>query len=502
MPGLVEPRMVSDRQVRLLRKKRMEEKTMEAAASAAGMSEKTARKWRRGLLPSETKEPRTWRTRPDPFVAVWTTEIEPLLVADKEGGLEAKTIFAELSRKKPGVFERGQLRTLQRRVREWRAERGPNKEVYFPQEHLPGRMASMDFTHVTELGVTIAGALFVHMFFELVLAYSGWRFVELAFGETFEALVKGLQGALWALGGVPERVRQDNLSAATHELAKTGGRGLTRRFADVVAHYGFHPSRIQSGESHENGVVEKAHHLLKSALEQALLLRGSRDFPSVDVYMAFVGRVVDETFHQGREARVVEERAALKPLPSSRVPEFTKVLVQVRKWSTIPVAGHIYSVPSRLIGHEIEARVYADIVEVRYANKTVETMPRLRGESAHRIDYRHVIWSLVRKPGAFAAYRYREDLFPSLVFRRAYDSLRARRGDRADVEYVRVLHLAASTSEHAVEQALSALLDRDESFDYAAVKALAHPAEPTVPEIHIGVPDLRHYDALLAGGAS
>jgi hypothetical protein len=221
--------MVSDTQVRLLRKKRMENKTLEAAASAAGMSERTARVWQRGPLPSATKEPRAWRTRPDPFGEVWATEIEPLLMADKEGKFEAKTLFAELCRKRPGVFEHGQLRTLQRRVREWRAERGPEKEVYFPQEHLPGRMASMDFTHATELGVTIAGAVFVHLFFELVLAYSGWRFVDLAFGETFEALVKGLQGALWALGGVPERVRQDNLSAATHELAKTGADATVRR---------------------------------------------------------------------------------------------------------------------------------------------------------------------------------------------------------------------------------------------------------------------------------
>ena len=495
--------MVSDRQVRLLRKKRMENKTMEAAASAAAMSERTARTWQHGPLPSETKEPRTWRTRPDPFVEVWETEIEPLLVADKEGKLEAKTIFAELCRKRAGMFEPGQLRTLQRHVREWRAEHGPDKEVYFPQEHLPGRMASMDFTHATELGVTIAGVLFVHLFFQLVLAYSGFRFVDLAFGETFEALVKGLQGGLWALGGVPDKVRQDNLSAATHELAKTGGRALTRRFAEVVEHYGFQSSRIRPGESHENGVVEKAHHLLKSALLQALLLRGHRDFPSVEAYMAFVGRVVEERFHQGREALLVEERAALKPLPSSRVPEYTRVVVEVRRWSTIPVSGHIYSVPSRLIGHEVEARVYADVVEVHYANKTVETMPRLRGESAHRIDYRHVIWSLVRKPGAFAAYRYREDLFPSLVFRQAYDALRARRGDRADVEYVRVLHLAASTGERAVEQALSALLEIGDAFDYAAVKALAQPAEPSVPQLHIGVPDLRHYDALLlAGGES
>jgi transposase len=492
--------MVSDRQVRLLRKKRMEKTTLEAAAAAAGMSERTARKWQRGPLPSETKEPRTWRTRPDPFEEVWETDVLPLLVADTLGELEAKTIFDELRRTKPGVFEPGQLRTLQRRVREWRAEHGPDKEVYFPQEHRPGRMASMDFTHATELGVTIAGVLFVHLFFELVLAFSGWRFVQLAFGETFEALLKGLQDGLWALGGVPEKVRQDNLSAATHELAKTGGRALTRRFADVVAHYGFQASRIRAGESHENGVVEKAHDLLKSALKQALLLRGSRDFPSVEAYLAFVQRVVDEKFLKGREALFAEERAALRPLPSSRVPEYTRVLVGVRKWSTIPVAGHIYSVPSRLIGHEVEARVYADVVEVRYAGKTVETMPRLRGEAGHRVDYRHVIWSLVKKPGAFAAYRYREDLFPSLTFRRAYDALRASRGDRADVEYVRVLHLAASTSERAVEGALTALLDRAEPFDYAAVKALAQPAEPSVPVIHIGAPDLGHYDALLAAG--
>ncbi|MCX5744401.1 MAG: hypothetical protein NT062_18075 [Proteobacteria bacterium] len=151
----------------------MENKTLEAAASAAGMSERTARVWQRGPLPSATKEPRAWRTRPDPFIEVWTTEIEPLLVADKEGKFEAKTLFAELCRKRPGVFEHGQLRTLQRRVREWRAERGPEKEVYFPQEHLPGRMASMDFTHATELGVTIAGVVFVHLLFEFVLAYSG-----------------------------------------------------------------------------------------------------------------------------------------------------------------------------------------------------------------------------------------------------------------------------------------------------------------------------------------
>ena len=489
--------MVSDRQVRLLRKKRMEGKTLEAAASAAGMSERTARKWQRGPLPSATKKRRTWRTRPDPFTAVWSSEIEPLLVADKEVKLEAKTILKELCKRRPGEFEAGQLRTLQRRVRQWRAHHGPAKEVYFPQEHRPGRMASIDFTHGKELGVTIAGLPFVHMFFQFVLAYSGWRYIQLAYAETFEALLSGLQGALWTLHGAPEVVRMDNLSAATHELARTGGRALTRRFEGVMAHYGMRASRINPGESHENGVVERAHGLLKSALEQALLLRVSRDFASIEEYLAFARKLVDEIFHEGKRALIAEEWPTLRPLPESRLPEFTRVPVQVRKWSTIHVAGHIYSVPSRLIGYQVEARVYADVVEVRVGNKLVETMPRVRGVKNHRIDYHHVIWSLVRKPGAFAAYRFREDLFPTLVFRRAYDALRRRRGDRADVEYVRILHLAASTGERVVEHALETLLAEDEPFDYAAVKARALPEQPAIPELSLGEPDLRHYDALL-----
>lgn len=492
--------MVSDRQVRLLRKKRMQGMTLQAAAAAAGMSERTARAWQQGPLPSEAKKPRAWRTRQDPFESVWATEIEPLLVADTEGKLEAKTIFEELCRQRPGEFEPGQVRTLQRRVRDWRAQHGPAKEVMFPQEHVPGKMASIDFTHATELGVTIAGAVFAHLFFQFVLAFSGWRFVQIAYGETFEALVSGLQNALWALGGVPERLRLDNLSAATHELARSGGRVLSARFADVLGHYGLRASRIQPGESHENGVAEKAHDLLKGALAQALLLRGSRDFASVEAYAAFVARIVEEKFHRGREARIAEERVRLLPLPLRRVPDFTRVLVQVRKWSTIHVAKRIYSVPSRLIGHEVEARIHADVVEIRHAGKVVETVPRLRGEHTHRIDYRHVIWSLVRKPGAFAAYRFREDLFPSLVFRQAYDALRARRGDRADVEYVRILHLAASTQERTVERALDQALERGEPFDYAAIKAMAKPEEPAVPEVRIGAPDLSHYDLLLAAG--
>lgn len=495
--------MVTDEQVRLLRGKRMDEKTQEAAAAAAGMSVRTARKWESGAMPSETKTPRSWRTRADPFAKVWDLEVVPLLERDDKGVLEAKTLMEVLMKNHPAEFEAGQARTLQRRMRDWKALHGPEREVFFPQEHVAGREAAVDFTHGTELGVTVQGQLLVHLLFELVLSFSSWTWVQLAFAETFEALVAGVQGAFWELGGVTTVLRSDNLSAATHELKRTGGRSLTRRFRAVLDHYDLRSTRIQPGESHENGVVEQRHYRTKRAVAQALVLRGSKEFESTQAYEAFVRQVVDARNQKISPERWGLERSALRPLPSARVPEYTAYEAMVRKWSTIRVSGRAYSVPSRLIGHQVEARQYPDVIEVRYAGKLVETMPRLRGESEARIDYRHVIWSLVKKPGAFARYRYREELFPSLTFRRAYDALCETRGDRADVEYVRILHLAASTFEADVELALATMLEARAPFDYAAVRALASPAKPAVPVVMIPSPDLAAYDKLLqAGGAA
>jgi hypothetical protein len=422
--------VVTDAQVRRLRQKRMEGKTQAAAAAAAGMSVRTARVWEAGRLPSEMQKPRSWRTRTDPFAEVWASEIEPLLVRDSEGVLESKFLFEELMRRHPGRFAPGQVRTLQRRVREWRALQGPPREVFFPQVHPLGREAQIDFTHAAELGIMIATEPLDHLLFEFVLCASGWRFAQLTFGETFEALVDGLQGALWALGGVPEIVRSDNLSAATHELKHSGGRALTQRFSAVLAHYGLRSTRIHPGASHENGVVEQAHERLKSVLAQALVVRGSREFSSLSAYQSFVDTVVAR-LNERRAERFTEERPHLKPLPPARLPSYTVTRAVVRRWSTIRVAGRTYSVPSRLMGHAVEVRLHADRVEVLFAGRRIEVMPRLRGEGGHRIDYRHVIWSLVRKPGAFARYRYREELFPSETFRRAYDALRAFRGERA-----------------------------------------------------------------------
>jgi hypothetical protein len=493
--------MVSDAQVRLLRQKRMDGKTQETAAAIAGMSLRTAREWDRGPLPSTTKRARDWRTRPDPFAAIWPLEIEPLLQADRQGVLEAKLVLAELCTRHPNQFHAGQERTLQRRFRDWRALHGPEPEVFFEQVAVPGREAAIDFTHASDLAVTIAGEPFPHLLFEFVLSYSGWTWVAVALGETFEALTAGVQGALWALGGVPAVLRSDNLSAATHELKRSSGRDLTTRFRAVLEHYGLRSSRITPGRAHENGVAEQAHRRLKALVAQALVFRGHTDFATVLDYETFVRAVVDRWRNAPLGDRLIADRAALHALPTAAIPSYTIYLAVVRRWSTIRVAHRTYSVPARLIGHTVEARVHADLVEVRYRGQVVQTMPRLRGEDEHRVDYRHVIGWLVRKPGAFARYRYREDLFPSVTFRRAYDALQTTHGERADVEYLRILQLAALQGEAQVTAALGDVMPGGR-FDYGAVQTRVAPPTPTIPTIHIPAPDLGVYDALLLGATA
>ena len=493
--------MITDQQVKLLRQKMKQGLTQQAAAAAAGMSERSARKYQRGPLPSQRKEPRSWRTRQDPFEEVFEEHIEPLLVADEERQLRAPTVLKLLHERCPGRFDSSHLRTLQRRIRTWRAQQGPDREVYFPQQHPPGREAAIDFTHCNDLNVTIQGERFDHMFFAFRLAFSAWIWLQLAFSETFEALISGVQGALWGLGGAPEVVHHDNLSAATHELRPTKGRKLNARFKDFLDHYGMRSVRINPGKSNENGGVEKGHDLVKSCLRQELVIRGSADFESREAYETWAREVIELRLNSQATDRLAEERKALRSLPAVRLPEYTKHEAKVRKWSTIHIARRNYSLPSRLIGHRIKARQYADHIEFYFEGQLVESVPRLRGEQTARIDYRHIIWSLVRKPGAFARYKWREELFPTLTFRLTYDALHKWRGERADIEYVRILHLAASTMQSQVETALEMLLEEGERFDYAAVKALIQPDDVDVPRVSIPAPDLAQYDRLLQGGA-
>lgn len=494
--------MVTDEQVRLLRRLRMDGKSQEQAAARAAMSVRSAREWERpGPLPSQSRSERTWRTRPDPFEHVWDRKVVPLLQGDERGKLQAKTVLELLAAEFPGDFDDGQLRTLQRRMRDWRALHGGDKEVFFEQDHRPGHEASVDFSHCDELGVTIAGEPLRHLLFQFRLAFSGWMWVMLAFGETFEALVSGIQGALWALGGRPVGLVIDNLSAATHELRRGGGRALNTRFAEAMEHLGCKVRRIRPGKSNENGIVEKGHDLGKKAIEQALIVRGSRDFASEAEYMAFVRETLDRQLNVPRSALLEQERPHLQALPSSPFPAYTRYSAEVRRWSTIRVGGRGYSVPSRLIGHTVQARQYANHIEVFYNDRLVESFPRIRGEQTTRIDYRHIIGSLVRKPGAFANYRFREELFPTLTFRLAYDALRSWRNERADVEYVRILHLAATTTQDRVERALASLLSGGQRFDYATVQATVAPPTPSVPVVSIGAPDLAPYDRMIGGAA-
>ena len=475
----------------------MEGKTQETAAAKAGMSVRSARKWQSGPLPSPGKPEHRWRTRPDPFDGVWEDEIEPLLRNDPTGKLKATTIIDWLAEQHPGRFSASQRRTLQRRLQDWRALHGPEREVYFPQEHPPGREAQFDFTHCGELKVTIAGQPYPHLLFQLILSHSGWRYAEVAAGETFLALQQGLQNALWALGGVPQILRSDNTSAATHEVKRSRGRALNDNYAALLDHYGLRSTRINRGQSHENGVVEHAHYRLKDAIDQALILRGSRAFDTVDDYADLVRQMVERR-NRLVPGKLEQEMHCLRSLPPAPVPEYVNYQSRVRKWSTIQVAGRTYTVPSRLIGKEVQIRLYADWVEVYYKGHLVERMERVHGEGEANVNYRHVIGSLVRKPGAFARYRFREQLFPTLHFRLTYDALGEWRGERADVEYVRILHLAATTMEASVDRARSLLLEAGQPFDYGEVRDLAQPKVPVAPALTLsGKPDLKVYDRLL-----
>jgi len=473
------------------------------AARKADMDRKTARTYvEAGRLPSEMTTPRPWRTREDPFAEDWP-EVEAQLAVTPE--LEAKTLFEALVDKHPGRYEEGQLRTLQRRIQQWRAAHGPDKLVVLAQQHRPGEAAQTDFTRTAELGVTIAGQVFLHLLCVFVLPYSNWQWATVCLSESLTALRRGVQRALFQLGRVPRYHQTDNSTAATHRIpdgkgvvVEEGKRPFNTEYVTVMRHFGMTPRTIAVGKKEQNGDVEASNGALKRRLEQALLLRGSRDFESVEAWQAFVDEVVRKA-NKARGSRVREEIEGMRVLNVSKLPEYTEEDAPVSEWSTIRVKHCAYSVPSRLMGHTVRVRVYEDKLEVYYADKLELVCERLRGRNGHRIDYRHVIWSLVQKPGAFARYVYREEMFPSVVFRRAYDAIQTpHHGTPGDLEYLRVLHLAASTIEADVEAALELLLAEGTHFTCEAIKTMVTGAvRVEVPALSPPVVDLNAYDALL-----
>jgi ribosomal protein S21 len=471
------------------------ENRLAVAAAKAGMDEKTARKWRRlGHLPSKPREPRQYRTRLDPFAGVWG-EVEQLL--ERDASVEAKTIFDYLCRKDPEQFQEVQLRTLQRRVKQWRAQKGEPREVYFPQEHVPGRQAQSDFTHMNELLVTIAGQLFNHLLYHLTLTYSNWEWGQVCFSESYESLAEGVQDALWELGGVPQEHRTDSLSAAVRPPRSK--EEFTEKYQGLLQHYGMKASHSSPGRGHENGDVEQSHHRFKRAVQQELILRGSREFAGRAEYEEFLAALFRRR-NQLRRARVAAELKVLGELPKRQLEACSKEVQRVSRNATISIRNNYYSVPSQLIGERVELRIYGGHLEVWYGGELAERLERMRGEGHAAINYRHIIHSLVKKPGAFAHYRFQSSLFPRLIFRVAYDELQRQQPAQAEREYIQLLKLAAEESEELVAAVLRELIDGGEPLSSSRVREelRARVEQPQqVLTVKIEAVALQSYDQLL-----
>ena len=490
--------MVTDCQVRRLMSLLQTEQSLQVAAGKVGMHRETARRYRQiGQLPSEVRADHGWRTRPDVFAEVWPWVVEQLSV---NPGLEAKTLLEALQRAHLGRFADGQLRTLQRQIKRWRGLEGPGKEVFFAQVHHPARLGQSDFSHMTKLGVTIGSRRFEHLIYHFVLTYSNWETFTICYSESFESLSEGLQNALWELGGVPQRHRTDCLSAAVANTSNLDE--FTRRYQGLLEHYDLQPEKTNPNSGNENGDVEQRHHRFKRAVDQALMLRGSRDFADVQAYGQFL-QALTRQLNQGRRSRFAEELKGLGGLPPARLEAVKRLVARVDCGSLIHVDRNAYSVNSRLIGQPVEVRLHVGHLEVWYGQQKVAQLPRLRGRHQHRVNYRHVIDWLVRKPGAFADYRYQADLFPSSLFRVAYDRLQSQYAGSADKQYLKILELAARENQALVEAAIARLCELDQAMSFEAVEALVlcgqKLAAPTM--VRVQAVDLSAYDQLLDGDA-
>src|SRR5712664_3138473 len=381
-------------------------------------------------LPSQKKAPRG-RRRPDPLAEVWDGEIVPILKSAP--GIRAIAVLDEIRRRHPEISA-GIRRTLERRMRNWRALAGPEQDVIFRQEHEPGRLGLSDFTDTSILGITVAGVVLGHRLYHFRLAFSGFEHAHVVLGgESFVALAEGLQNALWSLGGVPEQHRSDSLSAAFRNLGADAKEDLTTRYEAFCDYYGMTPTRNNAGVSHENGSIESAHGHLKRALADALLLRASRDFDDLPAWRGFVDEIVGRGNARNAK-RIDQERMALKKLPVRKTADYDEVNVDVTTSSAFTLRKVFYSVPSRLIGHRLRVRLYDDRLECFQGATHIITLRRGRaqpnGKHGHVIDYRHVIHSLRRKPMALLNLVYRAQLFPRRAYALAFEALLAGIGER------------------------------------------------------------------------
>lgn len=478
-------------QVKLLMKK-LKKYTQETAAAKAGMDVKTARKYIKSCeLPSDMKATYK-RTEPTIFTHHWL-EISKMFEASP--GLQAKTVMSYLVRQYPDEYKLGQLRTLQRHLQNWRAHHGASQPVIFCQDIKPGKQSQSDYTCMNALSITINGQEFKHLLFHFMLPYSRWESTYLCFSESFETLVFGYEKAVWELGCVANDHRTDNLTAATQAMGSR--REFTNRWQQVMDHYEVTPTTNNLGVSHENGSVEKSHDTLKNAIEQELMLRGSTDFVTQKEYLSFIDHLVAGR-NATRQDRLLTEMAYFHELPDRKWHSPIVMMARVSSGSVIQVLEVPYTVPSRLIHYTLKVYVYPDEIILFYANKKLQTMPRLLPHSLAGINYRHLIDGLIRKPAAFANYQYHEALFPRLCFRKAYDALREGTPVQADKQYLKLLQLAKLHSEQEVADALELLLEEHQLPTSDSVKSLI---DATIKErltVHVHQPNLAEYDHLLS----
>jgi hypothetical protein len=473
--------------------------SQEASAAKSGISVASARRVESaGLLPSQ-RSPRHWRTRADPLEAVWAAEVVPMLEGAPE--LMAVTVLEELQRRYPQRFPDSVLRTLQRRVSQWRAEHGGEREIFFAQEHPPGRLGLSDFTVADELAVSLGGLGFPHRLYQFALAHSGWRHARVVLGgESFQSLADGLQDALWMAGGVPQEHRTDSLSAAFNNLAEH--EALTVRYQALCKHYEMRPTRNNVGVSHENGAIEARQGSLKRALDQGLLLRGSRDFTDLAAYEQFLAETVRRL--NARCARAWEtERASLQPLPVRRTADFEEVDARVSKFGVFTAKSARYTVPSRLCGHRLKVRLHSAHLEAWLGGVKVFECERLYASAAdrhpRRVDWRHMLPGLKRKPGAFARWVLRDAMFPRSEYAQAWQQISQQLPERAACRLiVDVLDLADRANvvaELAAE--LAALHGRGELPDIDVLRDRFAPRPSVMPNVVVLLPSAAVYDELL-----
>jgi hypothetical protein len=489
---------VTDQQVRKLMQEFSKTNNIGIASIRCGMSRKTGSKYLHSdKLPSEIRCKHTWRTRENPFSQDWELVRSKLAQCPE---LEAKALFDWLCEQRPGRYQEGQLRTFQRHTRQWRALHGPDKEVFFPQVHIPGVRLSTDFTHMESLEITISNQPFSHMLCHCILCYSNWEWGTICHSESMISLKQGLQNTLHQLGHTPAEHWTDHSTAATHAIGKAchaQGWLYNQKYLDLLNHYKILPRTTNVDSPHENGDIESMNGALKSRVKQHLLLRGSRNFEAVDEYRLFLENIFRKC-NSTRHVRFTEELKAMRVLDVLPLPEYYEEHPRVSSWSTIQVNKKAYSVPSRLIGEKVTAYRYDDRIEVYFKGVHQLTMPRLTETKKHAINYRHIISWLIRKPGAFSNYRYREDLFPSLLYRWTYDKLCESCSQRtADMDYLRILNRCAQTMESQVTQSLEAIKCLGILPRFSTVLEFLPQETSVIPDISPLPVNLADFDSLL-----